>query len=123
MSHARDKNREFNLTHDEFKEIVHSDCYYCGSKPQPQLQLQKYSKNSEHQPLNGVDRIDSLKGYSIDNCVPCCSLCNQMKSNLSQEIFLRQIEKIYNFKNVQRLSREGVESSDSKWGEPEKVMI
>lgn len=83
----------------------------------------RYCKNSDPQPLNGIDRIDSSKGYTIDNCVSCCPLCNQMKSNIDQNMFLTQIEKIYNFKNVQRLSREGVESSDSKQSGSERIVI
>lgn len=121
--HARDKNRKFELSYDEFKKLVHDNCFYCGSEPQIQHQLLKYSKNSIPQPLNGVDRIDSSKGYTIDNCVTCCSICNQMKSNIDQNLFLSQIEKIHNNRNVQRLSWEGVDSSESKWSEPERVMI
>lgn len=112
--HARDKNRVFELTYEQFKEIVQKDCFYCGSSPKVMQHMLRYCKNSEPQPLNGIDRIDSSKGYTVDNCVSCCPLCNQMKSNIDQNVFLAQIEKIYNFKNVQRLSREGVESSDSK---------
>ena len=58
----------------------------------------RYSKNSSLQELNGVDRIDSNKGYTKDNCVPCCKICNQMKSNIDIGTFLTQISKIYNFK-------------------------
>lgn len=83
----------------------------------------RYSKNSSLQELNGVDRIDSNKGYTKDNCVPCCKICNQMKSNIDIGTFLTQISKIYNFKNVQRLFREGVDSSESKQSDSEKNMI
>ena len=107
----------------EFKKIVHSDCYYCGSKPSYFRSMIRYSKNSSLQELNGVDRIDSNKGYTKDNCVPCCKICNQMKSNIDIGTFLTQISKIYNFKNVQRLSREGVDSSESKQSDSEKNMI
>ena len=24
----------------------------------------------------GCDRIDNLKGHTMNNCVPCCQLCN-----------------------------------------------
>lgn len=112
--HARYKNRVFDLTYEQFKGIVHSNCFYCGEPPQVQQQLVKYSKNSVLVPLNSVDRIDSSKGYTIDNCVPCCKLCNQMKSNIDQETFLAQVEKIHSFKDVQRLSQQGVEPSGSK---------
>lgn len=28
-----------------------------------------------------LDRKDSFEGYSVENCVVCCSRCNQAKSN------------------------------------------
>jgi hypothetical protein len=28
---------------------------------------------------NGVDRVNNDFGYSIDNCVSCCKVCNRMK--------------------------------------------
>lgn len=46
--------------------------------------------------MNGIDRIDSTKGYSADNCVPCCSKCNRMKLDHSIEDFKNHISKIYN---------------------------
>ena len=44
---------------------------------------------------NGIDRIDSSKGYSVDNCVPCCAKCNYAKHDLSIDDFKNHIEKIY----------------------------
>ena len=75
--------------------------------------LEKYSKNVPASKVNGIDRIDSSKGYSLDNCVPCCPLCNRLKSDLDKNMFLEHISKIHNFQNVQRLVK-NVESSDSK---------
>lgn len=31
--------------------------------------------------VNGLDRIDSSKGHTKENCVPCCKECNQAKMN------------------------------------------
>ena len=42
----------------------------------------------------GIDRVDSSKGYTIDNVVPCCSKCNWMKGVLSKEDFINQCKKI-----------------------------
>ena len=46
-------------------------------------------------PTNGIDRMNNNIGYEISNVVPCCSVCNKMKSSLSKEEFLTQICKIY----------------------------
>lgn len=44
---------------------------------------------------SGVDRIDPLIGYTLDNMTPCCTLCNQAKSTLSVEQFQEQTTRIY----------------------------
>ena len=44
---------------------------------------------------NGIDCIDSSKGYVEGNVVPCCKSCNEMKSSKSSEDFLRQVEAIH----------------------------
>ena len=36
---------------------------------------------------SGIDRIDSLKDYTIENTVPCCKICNYAKSNLTLKQF------------------------------------
>lgn len=90
-------NHEFNLTYEEFDSLVIQDCYYCGSKPIFPERFKNEFKNREIKNFNGIDRIDSNKGYILDNCVPCCSICNRMKSDMTQFEFLNHINKIYNF--------------------------
>lgn len=38
----------------------------------------------------GVDRVDNAKGYVMDNVVPCCAICNSMKSSMKLVDFLRR---------------------------------
>lgn len=61
----------------------------CGVTLTPEL-IETYSVS-----INGVDRVDSSKGYEIENCVPCCSMCNRMKNGFEYKDFLSKIEKIY----------------------------
>ena len=44
-----------------------------------------------------TDRIDSKEGYIVENVVSCCKDCNIMKMNMSNELFLRKVLKIYQF--------------------------
>ena len=44
----------------------------------------------------GIDRKDNNKGYTNDNCVPCCGFCNKMKMDHSIDEFYSQIIRIYN---------------------------
>ena len=45
---------------------------------------------------SGIDRFDNDNGYIISNCVPCCWMCNNMKSSYTDKEFMNQINKIYN---------------------------
>ena len=76
---AQQRNLEFSLEFEEFQKLIHSKCQYCGDR---------------FGQILGVDRVDNTRGYFIENCVPCCSLCNRMKLNLTLEEFLLQCRKI-----------------------------
>lgn len=66
-------------------------------KPIEKQSLIRYNKTNSPILVNGIDRIDSSKGYNKENCVPCCFLCNKMKSNLYYKDFLHHIGKIYKY--------------------------
>lgn len=91
---AKKRNLGFNLNREEFLNIVGKDCFYCGEKPN-HYTIAKRPKSGDIKFIhNGIDRIDNSKGYSIKNCVPCCVLCNQAKSDMTLEKFLLLIKKI-----------------------------
>lgn len=77
----------------EFKSIIKQSCHYCNEEPS---RHQSVSYRDGYELVNGIDRVDSSKGYSIDNCVPCCNTCNLMKNTLPKEVFLDKISQIYN---------------------------
>jgi len=53
-------------------------CYYCGD-------------NIE---TIGLDRLNNTKGYSLDNIVSCCTPCNMMKNNNTEDDFIARCKKI-----------------------------
>ena len=73
---AKKRSIKFNLTEEEFCSIAYTPCVYCG-------EIQESG--------NGLDRVDSSKGYSIDNCVSCCKVCNYAKHVQSKEEFKNSI--------------------------------
>lgn len=77
-SEAKRWGRNFEIDYKQFVFIAESACRYCGGGGY------------------GIDRIDSLKGYTLENCAPCCSLCNQMKSNLKVSDFIMHVTRIAN---------------------------
>lgn len=89
----------FDLNFIEFNNLIIRDCHYCGEKP---VEISKRWKQRMYktQPIlniNGIDRVNSLKGYSIDNCVSCCTKCNLMKNIFSKDDFINHVNKICNF--------------------------
>jgi len=87
---AESRGYSFELSLEQFKELCSSSCHYCESSPS-MIKKTKYDSIL----MNGIDRTDNSKGYEIENCVSCCSICNQMKHNLSVEEFLGHIGKVY----------------------------
>lgn len=83
---AKNKNRNFDLSEDDFIEISNQPCVYCG----------EYSDTYNGEPFNGIDRIDSNLGYFIDNCVPCCATCNRMKMDLDVDDWMGKMKQIIN---------------------------
>jgi hypothetical protein len=86
---ASKKNLNFGLSRDEYLCLITQDCYLCG-------------KNSNSQHLNGIDRIDNNKGYSLDNVKSCCANCNYMKKNYVLEDVLNKFMQIHSFNIVDK---------------------
>ena len=95
---ARDRKIDWHLTKENVQILTKSICYYCGIKP-----LQKTNTDNKFNGIyeyNGIDRIDNSKGYIIENCVPCCGVCNRAKYKFSEKEFLEWIDRIYNFQHL-----------------------
>lgn len=92
------KYKEFNLSLEEYSNLVHDNCFYCGNEPSIDNTWNKSGKrltqSNEIYTCNGIDRVDPNKGYYLENCVPCCTTCNRMKSDLDTNTFLLHIKKI-----------------------------
>lgn len=82
--HATSRNLEFKLTNKEFEELIVKECHYCGIQPSNIKNPESTNKYGNITPFryNGIDRVDSSVGYTIENCVPCCKLCNRSKGEL-----------------------------------------
>lgn len=103
-SKARKDGKVFELTEGKFRELITSNCTYCGVKP-----LQVHSKCNCKKPIlhNGIDRVDSSKGYTVDNSVPCCKTCNRGKNDMSVQEFNAYIIRLARFACHKTLSKNG----------------
>lgn len=112
--HSKKRGHIFELTKNQFRNLIQQNCYYCNASP---ILCNSYRKKNgkrmrgaediSEEGLNrsdiyasGIDRLDSKIGYKISNCVPCCFDCNEMKNNRNLNEFLEHIKKIYLFQNV-----------------------
>lgn len=82
--HAKDRGLCFELTKEDFCRLITQRCAYCGTIGSNY----KKTKNSlEGLYYNGVDRRDNATGYTVNNVVPCCRICNRAKHTLSIKEF------------------------------------
>ncbi|CAH6420233.1 Hypothetical protein MVR_LOCUS74 [uncultured virus] len=81
--------RVFELTLEQFAELVTASCYYCND---PYTKL-----------IKSVDRIDSQLGYTIDNVVTACIKCNVMKNTLNEPTFVLMCTQISIYMRLGRI--------------------
>lgn len=74
---AQRRGHSFELSYDEFLVLHNAPCAYCGD-------TESY----------GIDRVDNSAGYTKENCVPCCTVCNHMKWGYTKDKFIAQAQKI-----------------------------
>ena len=87
---AKKKAIPFGLTKDYFKKLRKENCHYCGTTKSTAYNM-------------GVDRVNSKKGYILNNVVPCCKDCNLAKFDRTPQQFISHVIKMYNYqrsKNV-----------------------
>ena len=90
---AKIYNRKFSLTKEKFFELIKSPCYYCGT--QPSNTSKHLNRKKYYVKYNGLDRINSSKGYINTNCVPCCILCNNAKKDYKLPKFVKWVSQTY----------------------------
>ena len=80
---ARKRVVPITLTYRQFLTFVNRPCYYCWAK----IDWSPFKNGNGYH----LDRKDSRRGYSIDNCVACCTRCNRGKSDLFSFIEWRRM--------------------------------
>jgi hypothetical protein len=108
---ARKYGMEFSLTQEQFKNLIGKPCAYCKRPPYARVEFHGNRRSTalhrDRPPgksysvvYTGIDRVDSSKGYTVDNCVPCCKPCNYAKGNMSFEEFKKwSSDLFYGLKN------------------------
>lgn len=89
--HAKDRGFDWHLTTDDVVEISSKPCVYCDTPPS---NIKKGYDRSADLIYSGIDRVDSKIGYTKNNCVPACKVCNFAKSNMLIEEFAAWAKRI-----------------------------
>lgn len=101
-SDAARAGREFTLPFEWFKHMIHAPCHYCGAvdrnsinvaSKRPGVWLVKDFR------YNGLDRLENEVGYVIQNCVPCCVICNRAKNSMVYQEFIEWINSMIHYRS------------------------
>lgn len=79
------KNIDFNIDLDDFVSYVKEPCVYCGFNGG----------------ILGLDRIESALGYTTDNVVPCCKVCNYMKFDHTLENWFSYMHQVLEYQGYE----------------------
>lgn len=98
---AKQRNLKFELNLYQFKEICLNNCYYCGAAPsslnyvRSRKDLHLDAIENSTIATNGIDRLNNVLGYALDNCVACCTYCNWIKKDKTQKELYEHIAKMF----------------------------
>jgi len=98
---ATNRGIEFDLSKDDVYKLVSMDCFYCGEHPS---NISKRKISNGDFIYNGIDRLDSSKGYFLDNVVPCCYACNKAKMDTPYQQFKSWLFKASNFMSAKEIN-------------------
>ncbi len=91
---AKHRQYPFTLEYEYFLNLIKKPCQYCGIEFSMEWKSNRKIVQEKPFKYNGVDRVDNTKGYTKDNCVPCCSQCNFAKSKLTKEQWEQWINRL-----------------------------
>ena len=83
---ALNKNLPFEITLEQYLELVKNSCFYCNT--------------IQEKGFNGMDKKICTNGYILNNVVSCCEMCNFMKGTLTPEIFFKRIKHILTYQKI-----------------------
>ena len=95
-SGANHRKLVFRLSMGVFLHLTSQPCYYCGALP-AQIAVNRLD-STDHYTYNGIDRMDSSKGYIEGNIVSCCFQCNYGKRQLSPEEYIEHCQKVVDYR-------------------------
>jgi hypothetical protein len=99
-NNAKSRELTWNLTDSRFFFLTKQDCHYCGSPPRSVQSAWGSSGRVGSYIYNGVDRKDNSQSYFLDNCVPCCFICQRAKMDLPYGEFMKYLSRVKVFQGT-----------------------
>lgn len=100
IASAKSRGYTFELSKSEFEVLTKQNCFYCGRKPNQILGSSNGVDilNGEYI-YNGIDRLNNATGYTVDNIVACCKVCNRAKNSMEFSEFMVWIHDLISYQS------------------------
>ena len=94
---AKKRGLSFDIAEDRFYEKIQQPCHYCGETASNEVKNRGTIRFPDRPMFiySGLDRVDNMLGYTDENTVPCCTMCNRMKKAFSLNYFLEKVKQVY----------------------------
>lgn len=83
-NNAKQRNLEFTISKYKFFHLIVQPCAYCTRSLN---NIARSRNNTGDYRYTGLDIIRNSEGYTEDNCMSCCSVCNRAKDTMTFEEF------------------------------------
>lgn len=94
---AKSRGLIWALSKEEAMALFQSPCFYCGVPPQQVYRMGRLptgTRCGSGFPYNGIDRQNNEFGYTLDNVVPCCKICNRAKLTSPLDEFIEWVHRV-----------------------------
>jgi len=113
---ARTADRVFEIKLDEFRYLCQQNCYYCDSPPSNLITYRgQNSFTFRYFMYSGLDRLNNEIGYTRQNVVPCCIICNRAKNSMPFKDFIDWLNKLTDYRqrmmNEQAKQKQGADQA------------
>ena len=89
---ARERGYSWELTRDDVRRLISSDCHYCGAAPA--TTTRQWRGGGAKFLYNGIDRVDNSQSYREGNVLPCCGPCNHHKGTSTYDEFVAYLDRV-----------------------------
>ena len=102
---ATSGGRVFEISLEDFRHLCQQNCYYCGSQPSNLITYRgKNAFTFRYFMYSGLDRLNNEIGYTRQNVVPCCIICNRAKNSMPFKDFIDWLNRLTDYR--QRITNE-----------------